>query len=84
MLCDVLGHHLIPLGTGPLPVTILHKTKHTVDMGKDANLEGYYNSALPNLFLNLKIGGELSCYTLVIGAEAELYIDMNWKIDNTP
>jgi len=47
--------------TGPLPVTILPKTKDIADMGKDANLEDCYY----NLPINL------SCYTIVI--DGELY-----------
>jgi len=70
----VLIDALVPLGTGPLAVTILYKTKDIAGMSKDANLEGcYYNSALPTLFVTLRTGGDLSYYTIV--KDGELYID---------
>jgi len=82
-LCDVLGPHRCPYPIGYWPVTIMHRTKDIAGMGKDANIEGrYYNPALPFPFLNLRTGGDLSCYAIVV--DGDLYMDMNGKIDNTP
>jgi len=75
----------MPLDTGPLPATILHKTKDIAGMGKDANLEGCYNnSALPTLFFKPKAWWRPISLQHHSHRWRAVYRDMNGKIDNTP